>query len=118
MRAFTSADSLLQQIAQTHLKTISSGARVSNDGLYSYFKYLVRQLHPDGIVCHILKGQIEYDFELPRIEKAAEELDIPVFRFETDYQYQDMEQLRIRMEAFGEMLTQRKIVRNKKRRTA
>ena len=116
--AFVSADALLQQIAQTHLKMIASGARVSNEGLYSYFKHLVRQLHPDGIVCHILKGQIEYDFELPRIEKAAEELDIPVFRLETDYQYQDMEQLRIRMEAFGEMLTQRKIVSNKKRRTA
>ena len=118
MKAFTSAGSLLQQIAQTHLKTISSGARVSNEGLYAYFMHLVRQLRPDGIVCHILKGQIEYDFELPRIEKAAEELDIPVFRLETDYQYQDLEQLRIRMEAFGEMLTQRKIVRNKKRRSA
>ena len=118
IKAFTSAGSLLQQIAQTHLKTIASGARVNNEGLYAYFMHLVRQLHPDGIVCHILKGQIEYDFELPRIEKAAEELDIPVFRLETDYQYQDMEQLRIRMEAFGEMLTQRKIVSDKRRRTA
>lgn len=118
IKAFALSDSLLQQIAQTHLKTISSGARVSNEGLYNYFMHLVRQFHPDGIVCHILKGQIEYDFELPRIEKAAEESDIPVFRLETDYQYQDMEQLRIRMEAFGEMLTQRKIVRNKKRRSA
>lgn len=116
--AFIKADNLIQQIAQTHLKMIASGARVSNEGLYSYFRHLVRQLHPDGIVCHILKGQIEYDFELPRIEKAAEELDIPVFRLETDYQYQDMEQLRIRMEAFGEMLTQRKIVKNKRKRTA
>lgn len=118
MKAFTSAGSLLLQIARTHLKMIASGARVSNEGLYAYFMHLVRQLHPDGIVCHILKGQIEYDFELPRIEKAAEKLDIPVFRLETDYQYQDMEQLRIRMEAFGEMLTQRKIVSNKRRRTA
>ena len=118
MRAFVSADSLLQVIAQAHLKTIASGARVSNEGLYAYFRHIVRQLHPDGIVCHILKGQIEYDFELPHIEKAAEDFDIPIFRLETDYQYQDMEQLRIRMEAFCEMLTQRKIVSNKKRRTA
>ena len=117
-KAFVSADSLLTKIAKTHLKMISSGARVSNDGLFSYFQYLLNQLRPDGIVCHILKGQIEYDFELPRIEKAAEKMGIPVFRLETDYQYQDMEQLRIRMEAFGEMLTQRRIVNNKKRRTA
>ena len=117
-KAFVSADSLLTIIAKTHLKMISSGAKVSNDGLFSYFQYLMKQLRPDGIVCHILKGQIEYDFELPRIEKAAEKMGIPVFRLETDYQYQDMEQLRIRTEAFGEMLTQRRIVNNKKRRTA
>ena len=80
--------------------------------------YQLRQLQPDGIVCHILKGQIEYDFELPMIEKAAEEAGIPVFRLETDYQYQDMEQLRIRMEAFGEMLTQRIIVKRKVKKSA
>ena len=113
-----SADRILDQIAQDHLRATSSGARVNNEGLYSYFRHLVNQLHPDGIVCHILKGQIEYDFELPYIEKAAEELDIPVFRLETDYQYQDMEQLRIRMEAFGEMLNQRNIVKRKAKRSA
>ena len=113
-----SADRILDQIAQDHLRATSSGARVNNEGLYSYFLHLVDQLRPDGIVCHILKGQIEYDFELPYIEKAAEELDIPVFRLETDYQYQDMEQLRIRMEAFGEMLNQRNIVKRKARRSA
>ena len=113
-----SADRILDQIAQDHLRATSSGARVNNEGLYSYFLHLVDQLRPDGIVCHILKGQIEYDFELPYIEKAAEELDIPVFRLETDYQYQDMEQLRIRMEAFGEMLNQRNIIKRKARRSA
>ncbi len=117
-QGFTNADKLLRQIAEIHLKTISSGARVNNTGLYSYFLRLIQQLKPDGIVCHILKGQIEYDFELPYIEKAAERLSIPVFRLETDYQYQDTEQLRIRMEAFGEMLTQRRITEQKRRKYA
>lgn len=113
-----SSERLLDQIVSDHLRATSSGARVNNEGLYSYFLHLVRELHPDGIVCHILKGQIEYDFELPYIEKAAEEADIPVFRLETDYQYQDVEQLRIRMEAFGEMLTQKIIVKRKVKRSA
>lgn len=113
-----SSERLLDQIVSDHLRATSSGARVNNEGLYSYFLHLVRELHPDGIVYHILKGQIEYDFELPYIEKAAEELDIPVFRLETDYQYQDVEQLRIRMEAFGEMLTQKIIVKRKVKRSA
>ena len=115
---FHSADGLLRRIAQIHLNMISSGARIYNTGLYFYVMKLIEQLKPDGIVCHILKGQIEYDFELPQLEKAAEKKDIPVFRLETDYQYQDMEQLRIRMEAFGEMLTQRKLVAQRYRHTA
>jgi benzoyl-CoA reductase/2-hydroxyglutaryl-CoA dehydratase subunit BcrC/BadD/HgdB len=55
----------------------------------------------------VLKGQIEYDFELERLESQCEQRNIPVFRLETDYNQQDVEQLRIRMEAFSEMLRQR-----------
>ena len=43
---------------------------------------------------------------LERLERLFDSYGIPVFRLETDYQYQDVEQLRIRMEAFSEMLTQ------------
>ena len=57
----------------------------------------------EGVVFHILKGQIEYDFELSRLEPLFDRMDIPVFRLETDYQYQDVEQLRIRLEAFAEI---------------
>ena len=78
-RGLVSADSLLTKIAETHLKMSAAGARISNDGLFSFFNYLVKEHEPDGIVCHILKGQIEYDFELPRIEKAAEEMGILAF---------------------------------------
>ena len=60
----------------------------------------------EGVIFHILKGQIEYDFELERFEAMLSKHNIPVFRLETDYQYQDVEQLRIRMEAFSEMLVQ------------
>ena len=42
------------------------------------------------------------------------EYGIPVFRLETDYQYQDVEQLRIRMEAFSEMLVQNRLRRVKR----
>jgi len=61
----------------------------------------------DGVVYCVLKGQIEYDFELERLEPLCEQRNIPVFRLETDYNQQDVEQLRIRMEAFSEMLRQR-----------
>ena len=41
-----------------------------------------------------------------KLKTLFAEYGIPMFRLETDYQYQDIEQLRIRLEAFSEMLTQ------------
>ena len=75
-----------------------------------YVEHLLSSMEVDGVVCHILKGQIEYDFALARLEPLLDRRDIPVFRLETDYQYQDVEQLRIRLEAFAEMLGQRMLV--------
>ena len=63
-------------------------------------------LDVQGVIFHIIKGQIEYDFELERMEQLFSTHKLPVFRLETDYHDNDMEQLRIRLEAFAELLTQ------------
>lgn len=86
----------------------ASPAYVKNNAFYKQIAKLVAEKEIDGIVYHVLKGQIEYDFELGRFEDLFEKKDIPVFRLETDYNYQDVEQLRIRLEAFSEVLNQRK----------
>ena len=88
-------------------KTVS-GAFAVNTGYYETVRQHLDQIPIDGIVYHVLKGHIEADFELPRIEALAEKRGLPVIRVETDYQQQDVEQLRIRMEAFGEMLRQQR----------
>lgn len=62
----------------------------------------------DGVVYHVLKGCVVYDFEVGRVEAALKELQVPVVRIETDYSPEDVEQLRTRIEAFVEMLIQRK----------
>lgn len=85
-----------------------SPAYVKNNAFYQQIAKLAAEKEIDGIVYHVLKGQIEYDFELGRFEDFFEKKDIPVFRLETDYNYQDVEQLRIRLEAFSEVLNQRK----------
>ncbi len=86
----------------------TSPAYVKNNAMYERIEKLLTEKEIDGVVYHILKGQIEYDFELGRFEELFEKLDIPVFRLETDYNYQDIEQLRIRLEAFSEILNQRR----------
>ena len=101
---------LVHAIARKHYSLDSSSAHVVNRAMEQYVEYLVSNMDVEGVVCHILKGQIEYDFLLGRLEPLFERYDIPVFRLETDYQYQDVEQLRIRLEAFSEMLQQRAFV--------
>ena len=97
---------LLKQIMAVCLPKTVSGAFAVNTGYYETVRQHLDQIPIDGIVYHVLKGHIEADFELPRIEALAEKRGLPVIRVETDYQQQDVEQLRIRMEAFGEMLRQ------------
>ena len=106
-------DSGLEQMrgekeADIFYKNDSSPAYVKNNAMYERIEKLLTEKEIDGVVYHVLKGQIEYDFELGRFEELFEKLDIPVFRLETDYNYQDIEQLRIRLEAFSEILNQRR----------
>lgn len=106
----TNHDSLkgIAALAHFYFEHDSSSAFVRNQALMEAIRHYVEETEPDGIIWHVLKGQIEYDFELNRCEKYFEEMDLPVIRLETDYQYQDVEQLRIRIEAFSELLTQKK----------
>ena len=104
------ATKLIRAISRNHYGFDSSSASVVNWAMGHYVEHLLSSMEVDGVIFHILKGQIEYDFELSRLEPLFDRMDIPVFRLETDYQYQDVEQLRIRLEAFAEMLGQRMLV--------
>ena len=104
---FGKPEKAVRQMAQIIPGSEVSGAWTVNRGLLNSLEDKLRNLPVEGIVYHVLKGQIEYDFELPEVERLAAEYGVPVFRLETDYQQQDVEQLRIRMEAFAEMLRQR-----------
>lgn len=96
-----------QMTSMFYLKD-SSSSYINNNVLFNNVSQMIGKVPIDGVVYHVLKGQIEYDFELEQFEELFAEYGIPVFRLETDYKYQDVEQLRIRMEAFMEMLLQKK----------
>jgi benzoyl-CoA reductase/2-hydroxyglutaryl-CoA dehydratase subunit BcrC/BadD/HgdB len=70
----------------------------------------------DGVLYHVLKGCVIYDFEVNRVEEMLKERGVPILRIETDYSPEDVEQLRTRIEAFMEMLkTKKKNARAKER---
>lgn len=101
-----SRNRMIRRVASVWYENDASPAYIRNDSLFRYVSWLVQNRDIEGVVYHVLKGQIEYDFELERYEKLFAGYGIPVFRLETDYSYQDIEQLRIRLEAFSEMLAQ------------
>ncbi len=62
----------------------------------------------EGIIYHVLRGCVPYDFELAAVEEFAEKENIPLLRIETDFSTEDVEQIKIRFEAFVEMIEQRR----------
>ncbi|MGD8401663.1 MAG: 2-hydroxyacyl-CoA dehydratase family protein [Bacillota bacterium] len=96
--------SVFEKLVSNSYLADCSGAFVDGKKRLNDLKTLIKQGSFHGVVYHVLKGQIEYDFELDRYERLLNELDIPFFRLETDYQQQDVEQLKIRLEAFREMI--------------
>lgn len=70
--------------------------------------YRIRQLIKDyriqGVIYHVLRGCLVYDYEYRQLEEEMGKLGVPVIRVETDYNEEDVEQLRIRVEAFIELI--------------
>ncbi len=71
-------------------------------------KTKLEETKAEGIIYHVLRGCIPFDFELAAMEAFAEKEDIPLLRVETDFSTEDVEQIKIRFEAFIEMIEQRK----------
>lgn len=59
-----------------------------------------------GVVFHLLKGQLLYAYQAEQIEKICIENGVPFVCVETDYVGADAEQIRIRLEAFSELIGQ------------
>jgi len=58
----------------------------------------------EGVIYHVLRGCLVYDYEYALFEEELGKRNIPVIRLESDYNEEDVEQLRIRIEAFIEMI--------------
>jgi benzoyl-CoA reductase/2-hydroxyglutaryl-CoA dehydratase subunit BcrC/BadD/HgdB len=67
-------------------------------------KQMVKDNRVEGIIYHVLRGCMVYDFEYHIIEREMDALNIPIIRVESDYNEEDIEQLRVRIEAFVELI--------------
>lgn len=95
-------------IASRYMSPCVCPSFAPNDDRLYLLKRMVSEYAVDGILYHVLKGCVIYDFEVTRVEKVMREKGIPLLRVETDYNPEDVEQLRTRIEAFIEMLKSKK----------
>lgn len=99
-----SLDAMVKGIAMKSILPCSCPTFAYNNDRLFRLKQMVADFKIDGIVYNVLRGCLPYDFEVRNVEKLSEELGIPVIRVETDYNTEDTEQIKIRLEAFTEML--------------
>lgn len=93
----------VKQLALKYLESDISPAFTDNITMMELVEKVIKTNRIKGILVHILRGQIEYDYELRNLEKLLVNYKIPVNRIETVHSYQDVEQIRLRLEAFSEM---------------
>ncbi len=60
----------------------------------------------DGVVYHNLRTCVLFQFETAAVREAFRERGVPLLEISTDYGAHDLEQMRTRVQAFAEMLTQ------------
>lgn len=94
----------LLAIAEKYL-AIACSCMSPNPGRYELLGRLVKDFHVDGVLDLTWIGCHTYNIEAYSIKKYLDEqFGLPYLQVETDYSSSDTEQLRVRIEAFIEML--------------
>ena len=99
-----SFDGMIRALANKSLRPCPCPTFADNTQRIYRLKQLIRDNQIQGVIYHVLRGCLVYDFEYKRIEEELGQLGIPVIRLESDYNEEDVEQLRIRIEAFIELI--------------
>lgn len=104
-----SFDGMMRALANRSLRPCPCPTFSDNSQRIYRLKQLIKDNQIQGVIYHVLRGCLVYDFEYKRIEDELGKLDIPVIRLESDYNEEDVEQLRIRIEAFIELIKLRQV---------
>lgn len=99
-----SFDGMLRALANRAVRPCSCPTFADNTERIYRLRQMIKDYDIQGVVYHVLRGCLVYDFEYRMIEEALGELGIPVIRLESDYNEEDVEQLKIRIEAFIELI--------------
>ena len=99
-----SFDGMIRALANQAVRPCSCPTFVNNKERIFRIRQMIEDYRIQGVIYHVLRGCLVYDFEYKLIEEELGRMGIPVIRLESDYNEEDVEQLRIRIEAFIELI--------------
>ena len=94
----------VRELSLRYLEADISPVYIQNGSMDKLIKNAIKEDNVSGIIALAHKGQIDYEYEIKRVEKLIENTRLSLIRIETVYDYHDFEQIRVRIEAFSEML--------------
>ena len=97
-------DGMIRALANRSTRPCTCPTFADNKRRIYRIRQLIRDYRIQGVIYHVLRGCLVYDYEYQALEEEMGKLGIPVIRVETDYNEEDVEQLRIRVEAFLELI--------------
>lgn len=102
-----SIEGMVRALAVKYILPCSCPTFAYNEERLFRLKQMIKEYKVDGIIYHVLRGCLPYDFEVRNVEALSKEFGVAVLRVETDYNTEDLEPMKIRLEAFTEMLRMR-----------
>jgi benzoyl-CoA reductase/2-hydroxyglutaryl-CoA dehydratase subunit BcrC/BadD/HgdB len=99
-----SFDGILRALANQVIRPCSCPTFVNNRERVYRIRQMIKDYQIQGVIYHVLRGCLVYDYEYQLLEEELGKMGIPVIRMESDYNEEDVEQLRIRTEAFIELI--------------
>ena len=97
-------DGIMRALANRSTRPCTCPTFVDNRRRIYRIKQMIEDYRVQGVIYHVLRGCLVYDYEYQIMEEELAKLGIPVIRVESDYNEEDVEQLRIRVEAFIELI--------------
>lgn len=109
-----SFDGLMRALANRYTRPCTCPVFVDNSQRIYRIKQLIKEHQVQGVIYHVLRGCLVYDYEYQMMEDELSKLNVPIIRLESDYNEEDVEQLRIRIEAFIELIKLKDYAKKKK----
>lgn len=94
----------MEALAERYLK-IPCSCMTPNDRRIERILSLAKEYKVDGVVHYTLQSCHSYNIERYRVQQALREAGLPMLAIETDYSASDVEQIRVRVDAFLEMIS-------------